>query len=424
MKHITYTPKENSTIAYQRAGHLVNDEQKNAIIFHNIIAINASHLSIKDFKNSFNNIDDPDYLEPDYKEKVVQAYLDNQREFPNEDLMCFDQEISYSEKMLVAKYTKNEEMIARLSQDDDFSIREILASRLDLPNYIIDKLINDPLTSMNKCLAKNYPLSKEQIKCLAKKNNNHIAQLLFSNQNIDIDDELIDYFVKHGSLKIKEQLVSAHYPLTNQQIEYLLMSVRNSIKIKCSLALSYDLPEKTLFNLLDTRKLKLLSKIASRCDLTIPMIDKLLAKNDDSLKLDLIFNNSLISHSPKTYEYLLLKALRDKNIAVVKEAVRLYILNFNKKLKLSNDLLLYVVDLNYKNGDKDLANLILHIPDIPQYLVERVAFDGTINYLFDSNFNGIKGYYNVGAKTPYFSLALRIKDYVTKAGYVKSIPCF
>ena len=80
--------------------------------------------------------------------------------------------------------------------------------------------------------------------------------------------------------------------------------------------------------------------------------------------------------------------------------------------------------MNYKNGDKDLANLILHIPDIPQYLVERVAFDGTINYLFDINFNGIKGYYNVGAKTPYFSLALRIKDYVTKAGYVKSIPCF
>lgn len=424
MKNITYTPKENSTIAYQRAGHLVNDEQKSAIIFHNVIAINASHLSIKEFQNSFNNIDDPDYLEPDYKEKVVQAYLDNQREFPNEDLMCFDQEISYSEKELVAKYTKNEEMLARLSQDDYFSIREILASRLDLPNYIVDKLINDPLTSVHKCLAKNYPLSKEQIKRLAKENNSHIAELLFSNPNIDIDDELIDYFVKHGSLKIKEQLVSAHYPLTNQQIEYSLISARNSIEIKCSLALSYDLPEKTLFNLLDTRKLKLLSKIASRGDLTIPMIDKLLAKNDDSLKLDLIFNNSLISHSPKTYEYLLLKALRDKNITVVKEAVRLYILNFNKKLKLSNDLLLYVVDLNYKNGDKDLANLILHIPDIPQYLVERVAFDGTINYLFDINFNGIKGYYNVGAKTPYFSLALRIKDYVTKAGYVKSIPCF
>lgn len=115
MKNITYTPKEKPPFTYQRAEYLGNDEQKNAIIFHNIIAINASHLSIKEFQNSFNNIDDPDYLEPDYKEKVVQAYLDNQREFPNEDLMCFDQEISYSEKELVAKYTKNEEMLARLS---------------------------------------------------------------------------------------------------------------------------------------------------------------------------------------------------------------------------------------------------------------------------------------------------------------------
>lgn len=424
MKHITYTPKENSTIAYQRAGHLVNDEQKNAIIFHNVIAINASHLSIKDFKNSFNNIDDPDYLEPDYKEKVVQAYLDNQREFPNEDLMCFDQEISYSEKMLVAKYTKNEEMIARLSQDDDFSIREILASRLDLPNYIVDKLINDPLGSVRKCLAKSYPLSKQQIKRLAKENSSYIAQLLFSNPNIDIDDKLINYFVKYGSQKIKEELVRTRQPLTHQQIEYLLTSAPKNIDIKCSLAMFYDLPEKTLLNLLDTRKLKLLSKIASRGDLTIPMIDKLLAKNDDSLKLDLIFNYSLISHSLKTYEYLLLKVLRDKNIAVVKEAMRQYILNFNKDLKLSSDLLLHLVDANYKNGDKDLANLILHISDIPQYIVECVAFDGAINYLFDINFNGIKEYYNVGAKTPYFPLVLTIKDYVTKADYVKRIPCF
>lgn len=424
MKHITYTPKENSTIAYQRAGHLVNDEQKNAIIFHNVIAINAKHLSIKEFQNSFNDIDVPDYLEPDYKEKVMLAYWDNQREFPNEDLMCFNHEIFHSEKVLIAKYTKNEEMLARLSQDDYFSIREILASRLDLPNYIVDKLINDPLTSVHKCLAKNYPLSKEQIKRLAKENNSHIAELLFSNPNIDIDDKLINYFVKYGSQKIKEELVRTRQPLTHQQIEYLLTSAPNNIDIKCSLAMFYDLPEKTLLNLLDTRKLKLLSKIASRGDLTIPMIDKLLAKNDDSLKLDLIFNNSLISHSTKTYEYLLLKALREKNIAVIKEAMRQYILNFNKDLKLSSDLLLYLVDANYKNGDKDLANLILHISDIPQYIVERVAFDGAINYLFYINFNGIKEYYNVGAKTPYFPLVLTIKDYVTKADYVKRIPCF
>lgn len=104
--------------------------------------------------------------------------------------------------------------------------------------------------------------------------------------------------------------------------------------------------------------------------------------------------------------------------------MRQYILNFNKDLKLSSDLLLYLVDANYKNGDKDLANLILHISDIPQYIVERVAFDGAINYLFYINFNGIKEYYNVGAKTPYFPLVLTIKDYVTKADYVKRIPCF
>ena len=71
-----------------------------------------------------------------------------------------------------------------------------------------------------------------------------------------------------------------------------------------------------------------------------------------------------------------------------------------------------------------LADYLLQLPNIPQSMVERIAFDSAINYLFDVNYNGKKEYYTVGVNTPYFKLALKIKDYVANAGYVQSIPRF
>jgi hypothetical protein len=206
MKHITYYAPEKIVMpAYKRAEYLSGAGRKNATIFHNIIFINASYLSIEEFINSFNDIDKPDYLNPDYKDKIVQAYWENQREFPNEDLMCFNQDIYYFEKALAAKYTKNEEMLTLFSQDNDFMIREILASRKDLPKHIVDKLITDPATSVRMfIIASDCPLSKEQVKLFAKDCNRDVVLALFANQKIKIDDEIIDYFVKYGSLEIKK----------------------------------------------------------------------------------------------------------------------------------------------------------------------------------------------------------------------------
>ena len=350
--------------------------------------------------------------------------MKNQQEFPNEDLMYFDRELLDFEKALVTKYTKNEEMLNLLVQDKNFIIREILASRKGLPDCIVDKLVADPIVSVRECLVQDYPLSKEHIKFLAKDWGKDVAHVLFSNQNINIDNELIDYFVKYGSQRIKEQLVNLRYPLTDEQIEYLLAPIHNNIDIKCSLVMFYKLSEKTLFNLLKTNHLKLLSKIAYRNDLTIPMIVKLIDKSNDSLKFDLILNKSLLSIAPQIYQDLVSKVLRDSNPKIVKQTLHYYIRNLSNDLTLSKDVLLHLVELNYKNGDKELADLILHIPDIPQYMIERVAFDSAINYLFEINFKGNKKYYDVGAKTPHFSLTLAIKDYVQKVGYVQPIPRF
>lgn len=412
--------------AYKRAEYLSGAGRKNAIIFHNIIFINTSYLSIEEFINSFNDIDEPDYLNPDYKEKIVQAYWENQREFPNEDLMCFNQDIYYFEKALAAKYTKNEEMLTLFSQDNDFMIREILASRKDLPEHIVDKLITDPTTSVRRfIIGSDCPLSKEQVKLFAKERNRDVVLDLFANQKIKIDDELIDYFVKYGSLEIKKRVVESYrHSLTNEQIEYLLLPANNNIEIKCLLAMLYDLSEKTLLDLLKTNQIQLLKQIAYRDDLTLPMVMMLIEKNNDSLNLDLVCNKSLLRNHPQIYQDLVFKVLQDSSHNIIKQALQYYIRNLINDFKLPNNVLIHLAELNYKNTDCELANLILQIPNIPQYMVERVAFDGAINYLFEINYKGRKKYYTVGANTPYFRLALKIKNYVQKSGYVQSIPRF
>lgn len=420
MRHITYWTNEIFIPAYKRAEYLAGIGRKDATIFHNIIAVNVSHLSIEEFINSFNDIDKSDYLNPDYKDKIVQAYWENQREFPNEDLICFNQDISYFEKALAAKYTKNEEMITHFSQDDDFMIREILASRKDLPDYIVDKLISDRASSVRMYLAKDYPLSKEQIKLFAKDSNADIARILFANpRKAKIDDEIIDHFVKYGSMEIKNYLLCLHHPLTNEQIEYLLMPAHSNLEIKCLLAMLYELSEKALFNLLKTDHIELLSRIAYRDDLTIPMIIKLIDKNDSSLNIDLARNKSLRSIAPQIYQDLMLKVLQDSDPNIVKKALYNYVSNLSNDLTLSSDILAHLVEVNYKNGDNEFANLILGIPDIPQYMVERVAFDSSINHLIKFDYNYGEEYDMIGIHTPYFHLVLMIKDYVQKVGYAR-----
>jgi hypothetical protein len=421
MKHLTYYAPEKIVMpAYKRAEYLSGAGRKNATIFHNIIFINTSYLSIEEFINSFNDIDKSDYLNPDYKDKIVQAYWENQREFPNEDLMCFDQDISYFEKSLAAKYTKNEEMLTHLSQDDDFMIREILASRKDLPDHIINKLISDPSRSVRMYLAKDYPLSKEQIKLFAKDSVDDIVRILFANpRKAKIDDEIIDHFVKYGSMEIKKYLLCLRHPLTNEQIEYLLMPAHSNLEIKCLLAMIYKLSEKALLNLLKTDRLELLSRIAYRDDLTIPMIIKLIDKNDSSLNIDLARNKSLRSIAPQIYQNLMLKVLQDDDPNIVKKALYNYVSNLSNDLTLSSDILAHLVEVNYKNGDNEFANLILGIPDIPQYMVERVAFDSSINHLIEFDYNYGEEYDMIGIHTPYFHLVLMIKDYVQKVGYAR-----
>lgn len=418
MRYIAYRPNGISIPAYKRAEYLAGIGRKDATIFHNIIAVNASHLSIEEFINSFNDIDKSDYLNPDYKDKIVQAYLENQREFPNEDLICFNQDISYFEKALAAKYTKNEEMLTHFSQDNDFMIREILASRKDLPDHIINKLISDPSRSIRMYLAKDYPLSKEQIKLFAKDSVDDIARILFANpRKAKIDDEIIDHFVKYGSMEIKKYLLCLRHPLTNEQIEYLLMPAHSNLEIKCLLAMIYKLSEKELLNLLKIDRIELLSRIAYRDDLTLPMIIKLIDKNDSSLNIDLACNKSLRSIAPQIYQDLMLKVLQDSDPNIVKKALYNYVSNLSNDLTLSSDILAHLVEVNYKNGDNDFANLILGIPDIPQYMVERVAFDSSINHLIEFDYNYGEEYDMIGIHTPYFHLVLMIKDYVQKVGY-------
>lgn len=418
MKHIIYTPS-NDEYDYL-------DGSKDTLIFHNIIIVNFYALTLDEFKNSFNDIDDPKYLNSDYKEKVVQSYWENQREFPNEDLMCFDRELSDFEKILVVKYSKNKKMIELLSQDENHSIREVVAFRKDLPKHIVDNLIVDPVASVRESvIVSDRPLSKDQLKLFAKDTDCNIARVLVSSQNVNIDDELIDYFVKYGSMTIKERLVDDHYPLTDEQIEYLAKPQNSNLETKCILASSYKLTDTIINSWLALREPKLHSAIASRSDLTKSTIDIIIAKNKHSLNMGLIHNDNLLVNLPEIYQYAMSSVLLNCDLDTMCITLYYYIHNLDKlKFKLSNDVLQHLVEFNYKKGDMGLADYILQIPNIPQSMVERVAFDSAINYLFDVNYNGKKEYYTVGVNTPYFNLALKIKDYVQKSGYVQPRPRF
>lgn len=418
MKHIIYTPS-NDEYDYL-------DGSKDTLIFHNIIIVNFYALTLDEFKNSFNDIDDPKYLNSDYKEKVVRAYLENQREFPNEDLMYFNRELSDFEKILVVKYSKNKKMIELLSQDENHSIREVVAFRKDLPKHIVDNLIVDPVASVRESvIVSGRPLFKDQLKLFAKDTDNNIARVLFSSQNVNIDDELIDYFVKNGSFIVKEVLCGAMPDLTDEQIEYLAKPQNSNLETKRILASSYKLTDTIINSWLASKSPELHNAIVLRNDLTKSMIDIIIAKNKRSLNVGLIYNGNLFKNLPEIYQYAMSSVLLNSDLDTMCRTLYYYIHNLDKlKFKLSNDILQHLVEFNYEKGDMRLADYILQLPNIPQFMVERVLFNSAINYLFEINYKGSQDYYTVGVNTPYFNLALKIKDYVQKSGYVQPRPRF
>lgn len=428
MKYIEYIPPSHLISFYKENTRL--KELKDAFIFHDMIVVNLGIYSLDEFLNSFNDINESNYLEPQYKEKVVQAYLENQREFPNEDLMYFDRELSYIEKKFIATHSKNEKMIERLSQDDDPNIREVVAFREELPKHIVDKLIVDPVASVRDCVTvAEYSLSKEQLKLFAKETDRNVIGVLLSCQgkgeSIITDPDLLDYFVKNGPFIVKEVLCGAMPDLTDEQIEYLAKPQNSNLETKCILATSYNLTDTIINSWLASRSPELHKAIVSRDDLTKSMIDIIIAKNKHSLNIGLIHNDDLLEQSPEIYQYAFSSILLNSSRDTICTTLYYYIHNFDElKFKLSNEVLQHLVEFNYKNGDMGLADYILQIPNIPQSMVERVAFDSAINYLFEVNYKGSKEYYTVGVNTPYFKLALKIKDYVQKSGYVQSIPRF
>lgn len=206
MKHLFYKPKES---VYQTIViYPIKDDShpKDVAIFHNIIAVNNQFLTLNQFLNSFDDDSSPNYLEPEYKDKVVQAYGENQKECPNEDSMYFDGNFSNLDKTLIARYSQNEKMLERILRDYNPAIRTELTGRTDLPEYIANKLIFDSDRNIRLKMATDYPLSIEQIKLYAKEQDEDIAYHFFKRYYRAFNEETIEYFVQNGTNAIKRYL--------------------------------------------------------------------------------------------------------------------------------------------------------------------------------------------------------------------------
>lgn len=253
MKHLFYKTKEKTNLADT---HSIQDECNpcDITIFHNIIATHTGFLTLDEFTNSFNDVSQLNYLEPEYKEKVVQAYWENQKEFPNEDLMYFDGDFSYRDKILIANYSKNTKMLKQILADSNASIRQELTKREDLPPYIVDQLICDSDTGIRLGILDLLPLTKEQIKLYIKENNERIVATLFTKYGESFDDEMVDYFVKNGSNEIREEISAFHFTnitLTDEQIDFLCQSENSNLRTKEHLISSHKLSERVLNFLLN-----------------------------------------------------------------------------------------------------------------------------------------------------------------------------
>lgn len=407
MKYLSHKTKEKSNL---NSIHFIQNEWNpyDITIFHNIIALNTNigYFTLEEFLNSFNDASQLDYLEPEYKEKVVEAYLENQNEFPNEDLMCFDGDFSYRDKVLIANYSKNTKMLEQILADSNSSIRQELIKRKDLPPYIVDQLICDSDTGIRFGILDLLPLTKEQIKLYVKENDERIVATLLAKYGESFDDEMVDYFVKNGSNEIKEEISAFHFTnitLTDEQIDFLIQSENSSLRTKEHLISSHKLSERVLNFLLNLNNISLIRAIAYyRYDLTKSMVEKIIESNEHSAMLSLFQNTKLCLKSTSLYQYAALQILKSDDIELLKVALGYYSrMQDITYLRLPTELMEHLVQVNDKKGGHKFINFLLRIQGIPQYLVELVIFDSLTKCKTDRMSVKYNWYYTLNKNSQY-----------------------
>lgn len=431
MKHIFYKPKESvySTIVI----YPISDDShpKDITIFHNIIVSHTWVLTLDEFTNSFNDASQLDYLEPEYKERVAKAYWKNLEEYPNEDLMCFDGNFSSLDKILIARYSKNEKMLERILRDYNPAIRTELTGRTDLPEHIANKLIFDSDRNVRLKMATDYPLSIEQIKLYAKEQDEDIAYHFFKRYYRAFNEETIEYFVQNGTNAIKRYL---SYPsvsgitLTNDQVEFLSKPQNSCLRTKENLISYHKLPEHIINSFLCDSRFNVLERgrltrvLASNSDyLTNAIVDKIIEINKNSWKfrlfenyeLRLIENYGLLKNSPSVYQYATLEILKFNDVSWFSMSTIDYYLEHQKEINLTLPikLLEHLVLVNNKKCNLIFANKLLHIQGIPQYLAESIIVNTLINYKVTNPSKEGKEYNNFGRDTKYSLMIKQVMDY-------------
>lgn len=433
MKHIFYKPKES---AYQTIViYPIKDDShpKDITIFHNIIATHTWVLTLDEFINSFNDDSDPNYLEPEYKDKVVQAYWKNQEEYPNEDLMYFDGNFSHLDKILISKYSKNEKMLERILRDYNPAIRTELTGRTDLPEHIANKLIFDSDRNVRLKMATDYPLSIEQIKLYAKEQDEDIPYHFFKRYYRAFNEETIEYFIQNGTNAIKRYLSHPYISgikLTSDQVEFLSKPQNSCLRTKENLISYHKLPEHIINSFLCDSRFNVLERgrltrvLASNSDyLTNAIVDKIIEINKNSWKfrlfenyeLRLIENYGLLKNSPSVYQYATLEILKFNDVSWFSMSAIDYYLEHQKKINLTLPikLLEHLVLVNNKKCNLIFANKLLHIQGIPQYLAESIIVNTLINYKVTNPSKEGKEYNNFGRDTKYSLMIKQVMDYAS-----------
>ena len=418
MKYLSHKTKEKSNL---NSTHFIQNEWNpyDITIFHNIIALNTNidYFTLEEFLNSFNDASQLDYLEPEYKEKVVQTYWENQKEFPNEDLMYFDGNFSYRDKILIANYSKNTKMLEQILADSNALIRQELTKRKDLPLYIVDQLICDSDTCIRLGMIDSHPLTKEQIKLYIKEDDERIVATLFAKYIHIFDDEMVDYFVKNGSNEIKEEISAFPFTnivLTDEQIDFLSQSENSSLITKEHLISYHKLSERVINSLLNLNDISLIKAISyHRHDLTKEMVDKIIESNDNASMLSLLQNTQLCLKSTSLYQYAALKILKNDDIELLKIAISYYIRMQNiTYLRLPTELIEHLIQVNYKKGGLKFSNFILRIQGIPQYLAELIIFNSLTHCKIDSKSEKYNWYYTLKKNAQYQLIIQKVMNYI------------
>ena len=431
MKHLFYKPKES---VYQTIViYPIKDDShpKDVAIFHNIIAVNNQFLTLNQFLNSFDDDSSPNYLEPEYKDKVVQAYGENQKECPNEDSMYFDGNFSNLDKTVIARYSQNEKMLERILRDYNPAIRTELTGRTDLPEHIANKLIFDSDRNVRLKMATDYPLSIEQIKLYAKEQDEDIPYHFFKRYYRAFNEETIEYFIQNGTNAIKRYLSHPYISgitLTNDQVEFLSKPQNSCLRTKENLISYHKLPEHIINSFLCDSRFNVLERgrltrvLASNSDyLTNAIVDKIIEINKNSWKfrlfenyeLRLIENYGLLKNSPSVYQYATLKILKFNDVSWFSMSAIDYYLEHQKEINLTLPikLLEHLVLVNNKKCNLIFANKLLHIQGIPQYLAESIIVNTLINYKVTNPSKEGKEYNNFGRDTKYSLMIKQVMDY-------------